>query len=124
MFTPAETVENFIAAFIAAWPLGDPTTLGSFLSEGAVYHNIPMEPVAGREAILATFAEFMSMGGAVSVDIIHMVADGAIVMTERVDHFIGSESTISLPLMGIIEVHDGAIIAWRDYFDATHLMPG
>jgi limonene-1,2-epoxide hydrolase len=46
-----------------------------------------------------------------------MVADGPIVMTERVDHFIGAETTSSLPLMGIIEVHDGAITAWRDYFD-------
>lgn len=78
---------------------------------------MPMEPIKGREAILATFAEFMGMGGQVNVDITHMVAEGAIVMTERVDHFIGSKATISLPLMGIIEVHDGAITAWRDYFD-------
>jgi limonene-1,2-epoxide hydrolase len=80
-----------------------------------------MEPVNGREAILATFADFMSMGGQVGVDITRIVADGAIVMTERVDHFIGERTSISLPLMGIIEVHDGAITAWRDYFDINQL---
>jgi limonene-1,2-epoxide hydrolase len=48
-------------------------------------------------------------------------------MTERVDHFLGNDGTLSLPVMGIIEVHDGAITAWRDYFDLTQFtaqMPG
>jgi limonene-1,2-epoxide hydrolase len=125
--TPTETVQAFMAAFIAAWPHGDPATLQPFFREDARYHNIPMEPVEGRDAILATFAEFMKMGGNVHVDITHLVADGAIVMTERVDHFIGPEQTISLPLMGITEVHGGLITAWRDYFDLTQFtsqMPG
>ena len=43
------------------------------------------------------------------------------VMTERVDHFIRPEQTISLPLMGITEVHDGVITSWRDYFDPAQL---
>ena len=117
MSTSAKTVQEFIAAFVEVWPLGDAAKLGTFFSEDAVYHNMPMEPVQGRDSILATFADFMSMGGQVGVDITHMVADGAIVMTERVDHFIGTEKTISLPVMGIFEVRDGAITAWRDYFD-------
>jgi limonene-1,2-epoxide hydrolase len=115
--TPATIVEEFIAAFIAAWPRGDSAALGSFFSEDAVYHNGPLDPVIGRGAIQATFAEFMGMGGHVDVDIVHMVAEGAIVMTERVDHFVGNGGTFSLPVMGIMEVHDGAITAWRDYFD-------
>lgn len=123
MRTPVETVRDFIAAFIAAWPEGDAARLGSFFREDAVYHNVPMEAVQGREAIVATFADFMKMGGQVGVDVIHMVADGPIVMTERVDHFIGAGTSISLPLMGIIEVHDGAITAWRDYFELSHLAP-
>ncbi len=114
-----ETVQEFIATFMEAWPQGDAAKLGSFFSEDAVYHNMPMEPIRGREAILATFTEFMAMGGQVGVEIVHIVADGAIVMTERVDHFTGAgaETTISLPMMGIIEVHDRVITAWRDYFD-------
>lgn len=38
-------------------------------------------------------------------------------MTEHIDHFIHPEGTaVSLPVMGIFEVHEGQIIAWRDYF--------
>jgi len=120
--TPAETVEAFIAAFIAAWPQGDAVSLRSFFREDAVYQNGPIAPVTGGDAIVAAFAGFMALGGQVRVDMTHMVADGAIVMTERVDHFIGPDQTISLPVMGIIEVHDGVIAAWRDYFDLDQFM--
>jgi limonene-1,2-epoxide hydrolase len=121
--TPADVVRAFIAAFIAAWPRRDAAGLGPFFTEDAVYQNMPLEPVSGREAIVAAFAEFMDMGGEVEVDIIHLVSDGAIVMTERVDYFRRPDATISLPLMGIIEVRDGSIAAWRDYFDLGHLTP-
>jgi limonene-1,2-epoxide hydrolase len=122
-----QTVQDFIAAFVKAWPTADASLLGSFFEETAVYHNIPLEIVTGRPAIVSTFAEFMRMGGQVDVDIVHMVAEGPIVMTERVDHFTKDGATISLPVMGVIEVHDGYIAAWRDYFDLgqfTSLMLG
>lgn len=118
MLSSAETVLDFIATFTEAWPSGDAARLGSFFAEDAIYHNMPMEPVQGR-AIQATFAEFMSMGGQVGVDIAHMLVDGSIVMTERIDRFIRDDTTVSLPMMGVIEVHDGVIIAWPDYFDLT-----
>ena len=117
MSTPTELVQEFVAAFIAAWPEGDATKLDCFFSEDAVYHNGPMEPIEGRVAIQAALADFMGLGGHVGVDIAHIVADGPIVMTERVDHLIWAERTVSLPLMGIFEIHNGVITAWRDYFD-------
>jgi limonene-1,2-epoxide hydrolase len=121
--TPAEIVHTFIAAFIAAWPRRDAAGLGPFFAESAVYHNLPMEAVSGRDAIVATFAEFMEMGGEVDVDILHMATNGRIVMTERIDYFVRDGTTLTLPLMGIIEVRDGAIEAWRDYFDLGQLTP-
>jgi limonene-1,2-epoxide hydrolase len=118
--THVETVQDFITAFMRAWPTADTAALGSFFSEDAVYHNVPLEPVRGRAAIEATFAQFMGIGGQVDVDIIHMLAEGPIVMTERVDHLTRADGiTASLPMMGIIEFHDGLIAAWRDYFDLS-----
>jgi limonene-1,2-epoxide hydrolase len=47
----------------------------------------------------------------------HIVAEGDIVMTERVDNFMVGERRISVPCMGIFELRDGKIAAWRDYWD-------
>lgn len=107
--------------FASAWGTRDAARVASFFSEDAVYHNIPMDPVQGRDAIAATVAGFMTMGGRVTVDIRHIVAEGAVVMVERVDHFVGSDRTIALPVVGVFEVHDGKITAWRDYFDSGKL---
>jgi limonene-1,2-epoxide hydrolase len=121
MQNPADVVRDFIDAFINAWPRGDAAGLATFFSEEAVYHNIPLDPVVGRDAIRDTFAQFMAMGGTVSVDVRHLLSDDKVVMTERVDYFVSDDRTIALPLMGICEVRDGLITAWRDYFDLNHL---
>ena len=120
MPTALETVQDFMVAFIEAWPAADTTALGSFFSEDALYQNGPLEPVRGRAAIESTFAQFMKVGREVDVEMIHMMAEGPIVMTERIDHLTMAErTTASLPMIGVIEVHDGAVTAWRDYFDLS-----
>lgn len=112
------TVEAFMAAFIEAWPTGDASGLARFFSDDAVFHNGPLPPVTGRDAIVATCAEQMTLGGEVSVDIHHMLADGALVMTERTDYVRLGGKALALRIMGAFEVHRGVITAWRDYFDA------
>lgn len=117
MRTPIDTVHEFVAAFVTAWPTGDASSLGPFFSESATYHNGPLEPACGPEAIMAAFAVMMQLGGEVGVEEVRVVADGPIVMTERVDHWKGDEHTAHLRVAGLVEVHDGLITAWRDYFD-------
>lgn len=117
MSSAVETVNGFMEALIAAWPGGDAERLGGFFSPDAVYHNMPLAAVRGRADIVAALAGFMAMGGRVAVDMVHVLADGPIVMTERVDHFVSDVGKASVPVMGIFEVHHGWITAWRDYFD-------
>ncbi len=50
-------------------------------------------------------------------EIRHIVADGEIVMVERVDNFLIGETHVRVPCMGIFELHGGKIAAWRDYWD-------
>jgi limonene-1,2-epoxide hydrolase len=114
-----EVVRDFMAAFIAAWPTGDGATLSRFFSEDAEYRNGPLEPVHGREAIVADLARMMTLGGQVEVDVRHLLAGGAVVMTERIDYVKLEGKTAGLRIAGVFEVHDGVITSWRDYFDPT-----
>jgi limonene-1,2-epoxide hydrolase len=112
-----EVVRDFMAAFMTAWPTGDAVTLRRFFSEDAEYCNGPLEPVHGREAIVADLGRMMSLGGEVDAYIRHLLSDGAVVMIERVDYVRLGGKTASLKIAGVFEVHDGVITGWRDYFD-------
>ena len=124
MESPIQVVRRFCAAW--ADNLGA-AELAAFFTDGAVYHNIPLAPVTGREAIANNIATFIRPGKAAapgvvpveSIDfrIINIAADGPVVMTERVDVFKLPHKSFELPVMGTFEISDGKISAWRDYFD-------
>ena len=114
MATPIEIVNQFCDAFARR----DADELSAYFTEDAVYHNIPLDPVVGRAAIRDTIAGFTGMAEKIWFDTLRIVADGSIVMTERVDHFVMGDRDIGLPVMGAFEVNaDGKITAWRDYYD-------
>ncbi|NIP16548.1 MAG: limonene-1,2-epoxide hydrolase [Pseudomonadales bacterium] len=86
-------------------------------TEDAVYDNIPMQAVQGTEAIRASLEGFMGAASEVQWDLLNVVAEGGVVLTERVDKFKVNGTWIELPVMGTFEVANGKITAWRDYFD-------
>ena len=118
MESPIEVVRRFCTAW--SENLGA-TELAAFFTEDAVYFNIPLTPVTGREAIAKTIASFIRPGapGIESIEfrVINIAANGPVVMTERVDVFKLPNQSFDLQVMGTFEVRDGKINAWRDYFD-------
>ena len=96
-----EVVRDFMEAFVEAWPTGNAVMLGRFFSEDAEYCNGPLAPVHGREAIVADLAGMMTLGGEVEADVRHLLSDGAIVMTERVDCVRLGSKTASLRVAGV-----------------------
>ena len=107
-----------VRAFIAAWEARDAEKILAWMTPDALYHNIPMQPMKGRDAIRGFIAPFL--GGATRVEwTVHNIAENAngTVLTERTDVFEMGRKTISLPVMGTFEFRDGLISAWRDYFD-------
>ncbi|MFE9327593.1 limonene-1,2-epoxide hydrolase family protein [Nocardia sp. NPDC052278] len=44
-------------------------------------------------------------------------ADGGTVFAERTDRFLIGNTWVSLPVTGVLEVRDGKITHWRDYYD-------
>jgi len=111
-----------VRRFCAAWSEGRAAhELAAFFTDDAVYHNIPLEPVVGRDEIENTIATFIRPGrpGIENIDfrVINIAANGPVVMTERVDVFTLPDRSFELPVMGTFEISSGKIKAWRDYFD-------
>jgi limonene-1,2-epoxide hydrolase len=110
---------DVVQRFCATWGDGDLDAIVEFFTDDAVYHNIPLDPVTGKDAIRATIAGFTQGVDKIEFRVDHIAGagDGHVVMTERVDIFSLPGKTVSLPVMGAFEVRDGRIAAWRDYFD-------
>tara|TARA_B100000953_G_scaffold130338_1_gene107440 strand:+ start:769 stop:1143 length:375 start_codon:yes stop_codon:yes gene_type:complete len=106
-----------IRSFCEAWSNGDLEEIMGFFDESAVYHNIPMEPAEGLENIRGFIEGFFAMATSIQFEILHQVAEGDVVMNERVDTLTIGENTIELPVAGIFELANGKITKWRDYFD-------
>jgi limonene-1,2-epoxide hydrolase len=117
-----ESPIDILRRFCAAWSDNvEAVELATFFTDDAIYHNIPLAPINGREAIVNNISSFIRPGAPgienIQFRIINIPADGPIEMTERVDVFKFSNRSFDLPVMGVFEVIGDKIKAWRDYFD-------
>ncbi|MER2222448.1 MAG: nuclear transport factor 2 family protein, partial [Rhodococcus sp. (in: high G+C Gram-positive bacteria)] len=81
------TPDKLITEFCALWANADVAKIVEHFTDDVVYHNIPMEPVVGREAVRAFIEQFVGAFGNIDFQIKRQVADGNTVMNERVDVF-------------------------------------
>ena len=113
---------EIVRRFCTAWSSFNPDEIAEYFTDDAVYHNIPMDPITGRDTIKSFIAGFA--GGAEQIDfrVRNIVADGDVVLTDRVDVFLLPNGKVELPVMGTFEVKDGKIATWHDYFDLKQFM--
>ena len=106
-----------IRRFLEVCVRADADEFAAWFTEDAVWWNAPWKPVEGRDAIRETLRRGAEHMTALPWEVRHILADGDIVMVERVDHFEVDGARVSVPCMGIFELRDGLIAAWRDYWD-------
>ncbi len=117
---------DLVEAFFAAIYRLDFDAAVEFFTDDASYHDLPLptDPTVGKEAIRRKL-DFMIAGGVTSMDyeIHHILGDDDVVLVERTEtwHFpLGARPT--LRVMCTIELADGRIAAWREYWNNDELM--
>ncbi|HVV13680.1 limonene-1,2-epoxide hydrolase family protein [Amycolatopsis sp.] len=114
--------EDLVTEFCANWSSPDPGVLAGYFTPDAVYHNIPMEPVHGRDAIREFIENFLKGFDGIDFEIHRQVSGGGFVLNERTDSLRKGTTVTPLPVMGSFQIVDGRIAAWRDYFDLNTIM--
>lgn len=122
MATPSETVTTFLALWDR--PGGLAQAIRDTFTQGTVWENVGFVTSTGIDEALEVLAGFGQDADSLimRVDTLTLAAGGNKVLTERVDHIVApatGQPSISFPVMGIFEVADGKITAWRDYFDTA-----
>lgn len=108
---------RIIRDFIEAWSRLDASELAGYFTEDGTYHNIPSNPVSGRENVAQFIAGFTQSWESTDWEILNLFAEGDLVVAERVDRTVVNGRPVNLPALGIFEMENGKIRVWRDYFN-------
>ncbi|MGH8985688.1 MAG: nuclear transport factor 2 family protein [Acidimicrobiia bacterium] len=117
---------ELVEAFFAAIYRLDFDAAIEFFTDDASYHDLPLptDPTVGKHAIRRKL-DFMIAGGVTGMDyeIRHILGGGDVVLVERTEtwHF-PSGARPTLRVMCTIELADGKIAAWREYWNNDELM--
>jgi limonene-1,2-epoxide hydrolase len=120
---------ELVTRFLKAWePVhGFRKAMPEYLSADVEYENVGMTNTRGLDDAIKTIEGFVQGLGFASmiVQMRSIASHGSTVLTERVDDLYDAHGRrlAGLRVMGVFEVHDGKITAWRDYFDSAALAP-
>ncbi len=109
--------ERIVRQFIGAWSRLDADELVTYFTDDGTYFNMPTSPVSGRENLRQFIAGFLKPWEKTDWEILNLLAEGDMVMVERMDRTIVAGRSVELPCFGVFEMENGKIKVWRDYFD-------
>jgi limonene-1,2-epoxide hydrolase len=109
--------EAIIREFIGAWSRLDADELAAYFREDGVYHNMPAQPVRGRDNVRKLIRGFLRSWTQTDWEIRNLVSAGNLVIVERIDRTRAGDKSVDLPCTGVFELEGGQIAEWRDYFD-------
>ena len=93
-----------------------------FAADGVLQSMMLPEPTVGREAITQRIGGLAKDISKIELRIRHIgVADG-VVFIERVDDFVYRGHHGMVPVVGVVEVEQGHVKAWREYYDRGQML--
>jgi limonene-1,2-epoxide hydrolase len=111
-----------VQAMVEAWNTMDLERVIALFAPDGVFHSVMLEPVEGRDALRAHFTPVFAELDRVTLEVVNLGAVGDVVFVERVDDFVYRGKHSRIPVVGVIEVADGHIREWRDYYDRTTMV--
>jgi limonene-1,2-epoxide hydrolase len=106
-------------AMIEAWRALDWPRVVSLFAEDGSLQIVPLPAYSGRVAIKRHLDQIASGIERLDFNIKHLHAFGPVVLFERDDEFVYRGRSASVPVVGVLEIRDGLVTAWREYLDLT-----
>jgi limonene-1,2-epoxide hydrolase len=112
-----------VRQMIEAWNTRNWQQVYDLFAQDGVLHSMMLdEPSVGREAIAKRIGALAQDISKIELRIRHLgVADG-VVFIERVDDFVYRGHPGKVPVVGVVEVEQGKVKAWREYYDRAQMI--
>ena len=119
--THSELVREFCQSLTG----GDMSQARRYLHDQVHYHNQPWPPMTGADAACEMLQPFVDGTHCRlrTMNIVHQVAEGPVVMNAREETWVRGELEIMLPVAGLFVVEDDVITRWVDYWDLATFQP-
>lgn len=111
-----------VREMFAAWDARDWQKVVDMFADDGVLQSMMLEPVKGRASIDARIKHMGAGISQIHLDVKHIGVIDGVVYVERVDRFTYNGHTGAVPVMGAIEVKDGRVQVWREYYDRNELL--
>jgi len=116
---------DIVRDFIRAYVRRDVDAALELVTDDFVFENVPMPEstiVSGKQQFRERMGGLLAAAERVEWEILNQVDGGDVVMNERVDVFYFPEGLFAQTrtvtrVVGVFELRDGKIAAWRDYYD-------
>jgi limonene-1,2-epoxide hydrolase len=106
----------------AAWNARDWDKVVGMFAEDGVLHSMMLEPIVGRKSIDVRIKQLGAGISDITLDLKNVAVTGDTVFIERVDRFTYNGHKGEVPVVGVIEVKNGKVQAWREYYDRKELL--
>jgi limonene-1,2-epoxide hydrolase len=82
------------------------------------------QPTAGRPALRKRIGKLCQAATEVNIVVRTAGVINGSVFLERVDNFVIGGHTGAMPVVGVLEIADGRVQMWREYYDHATLRAG
>jgi limonene-1,2-epoxide hydrolase len=114
---------DVVRQFMSDMERGDYDAAMTLIAEDCEYINPPpLGAVSGPAAVRGLLEPFFAPTLENELKVLRESSAGPVVFIERLDRHRLADKWVELPVTGVLEVRDGQITYWRDYFDAATIL--
>lgn len=108
---------------VNAWNDLDADAIAELFAEDGTFQSMMMdEGLQGREAMREHFTRLLAGATMLKLELRNIAENNGSVFLERVDYFTYKGKEGSLPVAAVLDIKDGKVSAWREYYDRSALL--
>ena len=111
-----------VMEMIEAWNARDGDKIADLFTEDGVLHSMMIDPIKGRENIRPRIKFLVDNATYMKIEPRNIATTGNSVFLERTDNFTFKGHTGSVPVVGVLDIKDGKVAEWREYYDRAELL--
>jgi limonene-1,2-epoxide hydrolase len=111
-----------VRQMIDAWNQRNWQQVYDLFAQDGVLQSMMLPPTVGREAIQQRIGALAQDISAIELRVRHIGVVDGVVFIERVDDFVYRGKHGAVPVVGVVEVEQGRVKAWREYYDRAQMI--